>query len=298
MDTLFASPRLVLSFALGLTATNLIACGDSSKDQGASGGTAVSDAGSGPITIGSGIEAGRFNQCGVAAPLPADTGPCTAVVAPLLTNFDDYAGTDATRYVYYVNAKPPGAGAILGAILHVGDGSDADGTSVISTAMVMGEGDAGYALEIADTNAKNWGGLLMFYFPGAAGALPCLNAAGYSGIAFSIKGSAPSGRFGVSVSMLDTTPKASNGLCDNATMSDCKDATMQLPLATSADSWTEIQLPWSSFTPGVGSGQSCVPVTGQNIMRLVVQPLMNYPPPNYTFQPGPYSIAVDNVRFY
>jgi hypothetical protein len=25
---------------------------------------------------------------------------------------------------------------------------------------------------------------------------------------------------------------------------------------------------------------------------------MSYPPPNYMLAPGPYSIAVDNVRFY
>lgn len=293
MDTVRASPRILLSFTLGFAAIDFIACGDSPKDE-----AGLSDGGGGPITIGSGIEAGRFNQCGVAAPLPADTGQCTAVVAPILTNFDDYAGTDAARYTYYVNAKPPAAGAVLGAIMHVGDGSDADGTSVISTQMVTGEGDTGNALVFADTNAKNWGGLLMFYFPGTGAVLPCLDAESYGGIEFSIKGSAPSGRFGVNLSTLDTTPKASNGLCDNAAATDCKDATMQLSLAMSAEAWTQIQLPWSSFTPGVGSGQSCVPVTGRNIVRLVIQPFMNYPPPNYTFEPGPYSIVVDNVRFY
>jgi hypothetical protein len=41
-----------------------------------------------------------------------------------------------------------------------------------------------------------------------------------------------------------------------------------------------------------------VPVTGQNISRLGFQPFMSYPPPNYTLAPGPYAIAVDNVRFY
>jgi hypothetical protein len=41
-----------------------------------------------------------------------------------------------------------------------------------------------------------------------------------------------------------------------------------------------------------------VPVTGQNIVRIVIQPFMSYPPPNYLLQPGPYVMAVDNVRFY
>ena len=51
-------------------------------------------------------------------------------------------------------------------------------------------------------------------------------------------------------------------------------------------------------TPGVGSGVSCVPTTGQNIVRIVIQPFMNYPPPDYMFAPGAYSLAVDNLRFY
>src|SRR6188508_1435135 len=111
-------------------------------------------------------DGGSFNQCGVAAPPPADTGACTAVHAPALADFDDYAaGTPAGSYTYYVNAKPPAADAVLGALQHVGDGSDMNGgTGVITTEMVPGEGGTGYALQIADTNAMNWGGLLLLYF--------------------------------------------------------------------------------------------------------------------------------------
>jgi len=39
---------------------------------------------------GSGLGGNAFNQCGVAAPPPADTGQCTAVHAPLIADFDDY----------------------------------------------------------------------------------------------------------------------------------------------------------------------------------------------------------------
>ena len=41
-----------------------------------------------------------------------------------------------------------------------------------------------------------------------------------------------------------------------------------------------------------------MPVTGQNVAQISIQPLMSYPPPNYMLQPGPYTVAVDNVRFY
>ena len=138
----------------------------------------------------------------------------------------------------------------------------------------------------------------MFYFISGGTSTACLNAPDYHGVEFSIRGASPSGRFGVSLGMLDTTPVADNGLCDSPTASDCKSATVERKLPADAATWMKVQVPWSSLTPGVGRALSCVPVTGQNITRLVIQPFMSYPPPNYTLAPGPYAIAVDNVRFY
>jgi len=163
--------------------------------------------------------------------------------------------------------------------------------------MVAGEGGAGYAVQIADSNAVNWGGILLFYFP--SGTTPtCLNAPAYTGVEFSIKGSAPSGKIAVNLGMLDTIAVADHGLCDNATAADCKNANIEWPLPSDPAAWAHVQVPWSAFTPGIGSGRACVPVTGQNIVQLAIQPLMSYPPPNYMLAPGPYMIAVDNVRFY
>ena len=241
---------------------------------------------------------GAFNQCGVAAPLPATTGQCTLVSAPSITNFDDYTpGTAAGSYTYYVNAPPTASNAVLGAIQHIGDGSDMNGgTSVISTDMVTGEDGAGYALQISDSDATHWGGALLFFFPSSGTG--CLDAHDYQGLEFSIQGASPSGQIAVSLGMLDTIPVASNGLCDDATASNCENAIIQLSLPSDAATWSDIKLPWSAFTPGIGSGGLCVPVTGQNIVQIVIQPLMSYPPPTYMFAPGPYSIAVDNVQLY
>jgi hypothetical protein len=286
--------------------TGLGGCTDNSEQPANTGGSAGTgatisasgDAGasSASTTIGSGIGGSGFNQCGVAAPLPADTGQCAELGAPTITDFDDYASGEAASYTYYVSASPP-AEDVLGGILHIGDGSEADG-SEITTEMVTGTGDSGYALEFTNTNATDWGGLLMFYLIGSGSTLSCLDAQGYSGVEFSIRGSSPCGRFGVNLGMLDTIPSGDDGLCDNSDATDCKDANIELSLPVDADTWESIRVPWSSFTPGVGSSLSCVPVTGQNIVRLVIQPYMNYPPPDYTFEAGPYAIAVDDVRFY
>jgi hypothetical protein len=303
-EPMVMQPRIsTLLSILGFAASNLLACGEKSEPSSAGSGGGVTDGaggssatgaetgGSGTILIGSSVGGSGFNQCGVAAPLPADTGQCGVVNTPAIAAFDDYAGGAAASYTYVVS------GSVTGAILHVGDGSDVGdaGASVIATDMVMGEGGTGYALQVSDTNAQHWGGLLMFYFPSQ---VTCLNAFGYSGIQFSIKGTSPSGRFGVNLGMLDSIATSDKGLCTNTTASDCKDATVELALPADAETWQQIQISWNSFTPGVGSALSCVPVTGQNIVRLVIQPFMKYPPPNYDFEPGPYRITIDNVQFY
>ncbi|HEX6273232.1 MAG TPA: hypothetical protein VFZ53_09335 [Polyangiaceae bacterium] len=290
----FRRAELLLFATVAASAGQLAACSDDPSNGGDAGGSG----GSGAAGVG-GTGASTFNQCGVAAPLPADTGQCTVVSVPLLADFDDYSGTVASDYTFYVNGPPPAEGALLGGFLHVDDGSAAtEDTSVVSTEMVAGEGDAGYALWIANTNAVTWGGLLMVYFPFGGATATCLNAAGYEGLEFSIKGSSPSGRFGVSIGMLDTTPTADHGLCTNPNTSDCKPASLELTLPPDAETWKAVRVPWSALTPGVGSDTSCVPVTGQNVLRLVIQPFMSYPPPDYVFEPGSYAIAVDNLRFY
>jgi len=284
--------RLLVLFALGVAASSLAACSDGATGdaQGSSGGTGG--------TGGVGVGGDHFNQCGVAAPLPAETGQCTVISAPAITDFDDYAGGTPASYTFSLDAAAPSE-AMTGAILHVGDGSDMNGgTGVITTEMVTGEGDAGYALQIANTNAMTWGGLLTFYFPYAGETPACLDASAFQGLEFSIKGTSPSGRFGASLGMLDTIPSADKGLCNNATTSDCKDANVELTLPADATTWMHVQVPWGTLTPGIGSETSCIPVTGQNVVRLVIQPFMSYPPPDYTFEPGAYAIAVDNLRFY
>ena len=261
-------------------------------------GNGASGNGAGGSSAGGGASS-KFNQCGVAAPLPANPGQCIVVTAPTITNFDDYTGGDAASYNYYINGKPPAAGAVLGALQHIDDGSSANGgTSVVSTEMVTGRGGSGYALEIADTNAINWGGFLSSYFIGSGTSPGCLDASAYGGVEFWIKGSSPSGNFGVSLNLLDTVPASSGGLCSNASSSDCKGATLQLALPSDPETWMKVQVPWSAMTPGLGSQLACVPITGQNITQLVIQPFMSYPPPTYAFAPGPYKIAVDDWAFY
>lgn len=240
----------------------------------------------------------ELNQCGVAAPVPENPGQCALVSASAITSFDDYTGGDVAGYSYGINGAPSAAGAVLGSLQHIDDGSASNGTSVVSTEMVEGHGGSGYAVQIANTDAINWGGLLSFYFPGSGATPGCLDASPYSGVEFWIKGASPSGNFGVSLNTLDTVPTSSGGLCNGSGPNDCKSATLQLALPTDPDTWLKVQVPWSAMTPGMGSQAACIPVTGQNVTQLVIQPFMAYPPPDFALAPGPYQIAVDDVAFY
>ena len=114
--------------------------------------------------------------------------------------------------------------------------------------MVAGAGGAGYALQISNSNATVWGGLLMFYFISAVRAPP-LERAGPARRGVFDQGRSPSGRFGVSLGMLDTTPVADNGLCDSPTVSDCKSATIEWKLPADAATWMQVQVPWSCSRP-------------------------------------------------
>ena len=267
---------LVLLAAFSLLTT---ACG-SSASKGSSEGQAGSAGASGHAGTGGAAESVTFdvNQCGVAAPLPMNPGQCALVTAPTITSFDDLSG-----------------------LQHIDDGSGANGTSVVSTDMVEGHDGVGSAVQIANTDAVNWGGLLSLTFPGSGTGPGCLDASQYSGVEFWIKGSSPSGNFGVSLNTLDTVPTSAGGLCNSSIADDCKSAALQFALPADPETWLKVQVPWSAMTPGLGgtaSQAACVPVTGQNLTQLVVQPFMAYPPPDFKLAPGPYRITVDDLAFY
>ena len=117
--------ELLLLATAGFLVSSLPACGEDSKSPVNSGATSTggasgsslgggigtggsgdisiggSDAGSsltggssGTSKVGDGIGGSGFNQCGVAAPLPKNTGQCTTVSTPTIADFDDYCATN------------------------------------------------------------------------------------------------------------------------------------------------------------------------------------------------------------
>ena len=85
-------PRFLELVALVFAASTFAACSGKTPEA-----TESSPTGGTGGTGGTGFGGNSFNQCGVAAPLPADTGQCTAVTAPTIADFDDYVGTRGQR---------------------------------------------------------------------------------------------------------------------------------------------------------------------------------------------------------
>jgi hypothetical protein len=161
--------------------------------------------------------------------------------------------------------------------------------------VVAGQGST-YALHIADTLAMAYGGGMGTWLSA------CLNATGFSGVTFWVKGTAPKGTAVLTVQMQDTLPstpaKAGDpiGTCTgNATT--CVHPTFIFPVTTT---WTKIMAPWSGFTAGNAAGTPVVP-NGRNVSQVQVGVELNWvPDAGGVYMPvaAPYDVAIDTLAFY
>jgi hypothetical protein len=162
--------------------------------------------------------------------------------------------------------------------------------------------NSNYAVHFGTTTAVgamdaggDWGGFLMFYFPFQNAMPVCVSPANYTGIRFWARGMSGANTMGVSLGTVETVPVSDGGMCNNsADAAACAypTAKMNVPMA-----WSQIQLPWSSFTGGIATS-GCASAPGSGILRIVIQPFESYPAPNYKVSPAPYGLDVDNVEFY
>jgi len=164
-----------------------------------------------------------------------------------------------------------------------------------TSGMVAGQSST-YALRIADTLAANYGGGLGTWLSG------CLNATGFSGVTFWVRGASPKGTATLTLQMQDTLPstpaKAGDpiGTCAG-TATTCIHPIFAFPLTAT---WTKISVPWASFTAGNAAGTAVRP-DGKNISQLQVAIDLNWMPDAagvYMPVPAPYELAIDTLAFY
>ncbi len=261
--------------------------GDAEETGGSAGaGGGKASGGSGGSTGGSGGSAGQA---------PAGTKCSSPVVLaaskPGIVNFDDYDGSSSLT-TWKTNLGGDSVAGILTGTFGYGDEDDGFPEKF---AMVEGH-DSTYALSISDTLADEYGGGMGLWIS------ECLSATAFTGISFWVRGNGPEGNVKLSILMRETTsstastPDDAIGTCPG-TDDTCIHPTYRFPLT---DTWTEIKVPWTSFTAGDAAGTPVVP-DGRNIWQIQFDVgLVWAPDANDVYQPTPagYEFAADTFSFY
>jgi hypothetical protein len=262
---------------------------------GASGGGGTS--GTGGSTGGSSGTGGMATKC---------ANPITlASSASAIANFDNYMGDPVDLATLQTWSFPLGgdsaSGVYSGTFIYGDDHMEGGKEVPEASAMVEGNASSVYALSISDTSAEDYGGGMGLWLSA------CLDATAFSGISFWVRGNAPNGgQATLKLLMEETTssvPSSSTdaiGTCEGTDDGDA--ATCKPPTATFAvtDTWTEVELPWSSFTGAASPGKT-VTVDGHDIWQIQYDiGLLWADDGTGTYVPtvAPYELVVDDLTFY
>jgi hypothetical protein len=246
-------------------------------------------------------DAANCGACGNVCPL---SGACTAGACPTLkdcviktvvsssqfTNLDNYDGTlPVENWGFVYNALAGQPGAVYAGPFHYGDNT----TQTFS--MVAGNAST-YAISIANPLATAWGGGMGFW-------TDCVDASAYEGISFWVRGTSPAGTANFSLAMAqttapDATDPAGGGTCIATTAAPCTNPGMNFNVTTT---WTQMLVPWSTFTPGTANGANVVP-NGDNITGFTFNVPLNWVedtanPGTYIPSPAAIGLTVDDIRF-
>jgi hypothetical protein len=279
IDFRFLGFAVVGSALFGLG--QMAACTGDTNSLGAGGaGGSIGGSGSGGVPAASGGAAGTTT-----AVTPVCAKPIL-LAKPGIADFDNYAGAPLSTWSFPLGGDQ--TTGILAGTFGYGDGpNDLPATF----AMVPGNNSTN-ALEIADTASAVYGGGMGLWIS------ECLNATNFSGISFWVRGSAPTGKAKFTILMKETTPATGSkaGTCQG-TDTTCVHPTYTF---TVTDTWTQIQIPWASFTGGAAAGTPVTP-DGRNIWQIQFDVGLNWAAPDggpIGPVPGAYTLDVDTLTFY
>ena len=233
---------------------------------------------------------------------PGGTGATTAAVGtacakpmlltkPGIADFDNYAGAPLSTWSF-----PMGGDKTSGILAGTFGYGDRPSGFPETFAMVDGYSPP-YALEVADTASAVYGGGMGLWIS------ECLNATNFSGISFWVRGSAPTGQAKFTILMQETTPATPSKVGSKAGTCQGTDTTCVHPtyMFTVTDTWTQIQIPWASFTGGSAAGTPVTP-DGRNIWQMQFDVGLTWVTPagGSAAVPvlGAYKLDVDNLTFY
>ena len=260
--------------------------GSSAGTGGAAAGTGGSTAGTGGATAGSGGTGGGSPTGTVcAAPI------VLAATTPAIADFDDYDGSADLSVWSFALGGNSATGVFAGTFVY-GD----EPTGFPETFAMVAGSDSTYALSISDTLAEEYGGGLGLWIS------ECLDATAFSGISFWVRGNGPTATAKLSLLMEETTsatattPDDSIGTCMGTDMT-CVHPSFTFPVT---DTWTQIEVPWSSVMPGNAAGTTVV-ADGSNIWQIQFDIGLVWTTDTAGVShptPAPYEFVVDNLTFY
>lgn len=290
----------VMAAAAACATASLAGCTTDDGDDGGGGsaGTASNTGGSAGATAAGTSSSGGPSGAGTSAGgSPTGGGVCAAATpikadAPGIADFDAYDGVTALDKWSF----PLGGDAASGVFAGPFGYGDREGNKPEVFELADGD-DTMYAIRIADTLAEKFGGGAGLWLS------TCVDASKLSGISFWVRGDAPKGEAKLTLSMGDTTPavpaKADDkpGTCTGDAMT-CVHPSFLFKVT---DAWTEVKVPWASFTDGDAAGTVVTP-DGGNVTQVQfaveLEWILGADGVTYEPVPAPYELAVDTLSFY
>jgi len=247
--------------------------------------------------------AGTGGTAGATTTPPAGGTACAksktlSLAKPGITTFDSYDGSaDLSSWSFYMGGDT--SSGILWGTFGYGD-RESGGPETFD--MTTGH-SAPYALRVADTMAKQWGGGMGLWIS------DCLNATAFTGgISFWVRGNAPLGTAKLSAFMSETTPTVASvtghktGTCPGNDTT-CVNPKFEFPVT---DTWVLIQAPWTGFAKGnAATAEANITPDGHNLWQIQFDiGLVFAPPPGggdkdpWVPVPAAYELVVDDLAFY
>lgn len=257
---------------------------DSGSDAGGSGGSGGGSSGTGGSAA---TSAGGGGPVGTACASPI----ALAGTKPAIADFEEYDGSADLSTWSFALGGDSSSGILAGTF---GYGDEPSGFPE-AFAMVEGNGSS-YGLGISDSLSEEYGGGMGLWIS------ECLNASAFAGLSFWVRGNSPTGDAKVSLMMQETaanmpaTADAKIGTCPG-TDEQCVHPSYTFAVT---DDWTEIQIPWLSFTAGSAAGTAVVP-DGRNVWQIQYDiGLVWAPDANDVYAPTPaeYELVIDDLTFY
>ena len=220
----------------------------------------------------------------------------TKLTNPAFMNFENYDGTvTVDKYATAFGGATINTGTAYAGIYSFGDGSTTPTLSIMA-----GRPPSNWAASQSVSQASAWG-------MGGGVWMGCADASSYKGISFWVRGSSGTGTFSFDLNMESTTPpdatnSAGGGTCPGTTDTCKGPAKDGIPLTSD---WTQVQILWSDFAPGISGTTSVIP-DGNNITGLLWNvPLAFHLDPTvpadaagpYIAIPGNLLINVDDISF-